>query len=146
MQQPRAQIPHIRSEVKDRCNAVTTAAILALETPEKISDAVQQQMRNYTYTYPTAGKVRDNCVYQYNLTPYQSGPLAGVPRRTRPYRSKRIISVIQQLFFTASGGSPSFVSRFGLLFPVHQNDNGEPTREVPEPMVALVATAVSLRF
>lgn len=37
----------------------------------------------------------------------------------------------------------SFASQFGHLFPVHFADNGRPSREVPIPMVALVATAVS---
>lgn len=67
--------------------------------------------------------------------------LLGPPQRTRPYRNRRIISVMRALFFT--GGDKSFATRFEHLFPVHEDDNGVQTREVPEPMVALVATAVS---
>ena len=37
----------------------------------------------------------------------------------------------------------SFASHFSHLFPVHGDDKGVPTHEVPVPMVALVATAVS---
>ena len=60
--------------------------------------------------------------------------------RTRPYRNERIISVIRDLYFT--GGVASFASQFASLLPTHTSLNGENLREVPIPMVALVATAV----
>lgn len=60
--------------------------------------------------------------------------------RTRPYRNDRIITVIRNLYFV--GGVRSFASRFGSRFPMHEEVNGVTTREVPVPMVALVATAV----
>jgi Domain of unknown function (DUF6532) len=60
--------------------------------------------------------------------------------RTRPYRNDRIISVIRDLYFT--GGAISFSRRFASLFPTHTSLHGENVREVPIPMVALVATAV----
>lgn len=57
----------------------------------------------------------------------------------------RIISVIRELYFT--GGKSSFAHRFRTEFPVHESEesaeDGNVTREMPIPMVALVATAVS---
>ncbi|KAF8269012.1 hypothetical protein EI94DRAFT_1726289 [Lactarius quietus] len=61
-------------------------------------------------------------------------------KRSQPYRNERIIAVIRDLYF--NGGPMSFVTRFGHLFPVQFADNGCPRREVPVPMVALVATAL----
>ena len=74
----------------------------------------------------------------------QNGLLSGVVRRTHPYRNKRIILALQELYFT--GGDTSFAARFGHLFPVHQDCSNVLMREVPVPMVALVATAVSYHF
>ena len=65
----------------------------------------------------------------------------GPVRRSQPYRNDRIIAVIRDLYF--SGGSTSFAARFEHLFPTYQGANGVVNREVPIPMVALVATAVS---
>jgi hypothetical protein len=59
----------------------------------------------------------------------------------RPYWNSRIISVIQDLYFT--GGTSSFAQRFDSLFPTDEDHNGVVMCEVPVPMVALVATAVS---
>ena len=61
--------------------------------------------------------------------------------RTRPYRNMRIIKVIRDLYF--AGGRTSFAHRFKRQFPLHELDDGNMTREVPIPMVALVATGVS---
>jgi hypothetical protein len=62
--------------------------------------------------------------------------------RTRPYRNTRIITVLRDLFF--AGGAASFAERHHELFPTYYNGNGAMTRQVPAPMVALVATAVSV--
>jgi hypothetical protein len=62
-------------------------------------------------------------------------------KRSLPYRNDRIITVIRDLYF--SGGTASFANRFKDLFPIHHGDDGKLRREVPIPMVALVATAVS---
>ena len=65
--------------------------------------------------------------------------------RSRPYRNERIISALRNLYFT--GGNNSFASRFRYLFPTYQLREGTDTSlEVPIPMVALVATAVSTWF
>ena len=64
-----------------------------------------------------------------------------VAAHSRPYRNQRIITVIRDLYFM--GGVTSFAHRFDHLFPSHQHYNGMTMREVPIPMVALVATAVS---
>jgi hypothetical protein len=62
--------------------------------------------------------------------------------RTRPYRNARIITVLRDLFF--AGGTVSFAQRYHSLFPTYYNGDGVVTRQVPMPMVALVATAVSV--
>jgi hypothetical protein len=61
--------------------------------------------------------------------------------RSRPYRNDRIITVIRSMYF--GGGALSFARRFRYLFPTHEGRDGDINFEVPVPMVALVATAVS---
>ena len=65
----------------------------------------------------------------------------GLVKRSLPYRNDRIITVIWDLYFL--GGTNTFASQFKDLFPIHRGINAELRREVPIPMVALVATAVS---
>ncbi|KAF8260805.1 hypothetical protein EI94DRAFT_1833669 [Lactarius quietus] len=122
---PRARISLIRSEVKDRMNAICFAAILGIGSATEVARVIGKQLSCYTYTFP---RVPPN---------FGAG---GLVKRSQPYRNERIIAVIRELYFT--GGSASFASRFGHLFPVHFGDNGRPSREVPVPMVALVATAL----
>ena len=62
--------------------------------------------------------------------------------RTKPYRNVRIVAVLRDLFF--AGGSASFAQRYHTLFPTYYNGNGVMMCQVPMPMVALVATAVSV--
>lgn len=78
------------------------------------------------------------------LTSPQDNPHKFLPMRTRPYRNIRILNVIRDLFF--SGGNSSFAIRFRSDFPIHQGNDGVVSREVPIPMVALVATAVSVNY
>ena len=73
--------------------------------------------------------------------PPQSRVAGGLVVRSRPYRNTRIISVIRDLYFT--GGYMSFARRFHYLFPGIELSEDETGFEVPIPMVALVATAVS---
>ena len=67
-------------------------------TTANIARDVQDQLSNYTYTFPFAKTVSDVTL------------------------NKCIISVIQDLFFT--GGRGSFASYFEGRFPVHQGCNG----------------------
>ncbi|KAH9009631.1 hypothetical protein EDB85DRAFT_2162475 [Lactarius pseudohatsudake] len=89
----------------------------------KIAQVARLQTHNFNYTFPT-----------------KRGLLVRTPPRTHPYRNECIISAIRELFFT--GGRTSFAARYDHLFPVHQGRDGIPAREVPAPMVALVATAM----
>ena len=82
--------------------------------------------------------------YKFLLTVCQKNAPNGLVMRSRPYRNKRIISAIRDLYFT--GGSNTFARRFVYLFPTCEGGKGEISREVPIPMVALVATAVSHSF
>ena len=61
-------------------------------------------------------------------------------RRSQPYRNARIVTIIRDLYFL--GGTNTFANQFKDLFPMHRGIGGELRREVPIPMVALVATAV----
>jgi hypothetical protein len=58
-----------------------------------------------------------------------------------PYQNDQVTRVIRDLYFT--GGTNSFANQFRDLFPIHRGDNGQLSREVPIPMVALIATVVS---
>ena len=62
-------------------------------------------------------------------------------KRSQPYRNERIIRVIRDMYFT--GGVSSFARRFNNLFPCYCDRQGVMKPEVPDQMVALVATAVS---
>ena len=139
MQQPRVRIPHLRIDVKECCTEIVTTDLLTIGSASTVVEAVNRQLK--VQLHFSGGKCDmsvSNC--QYDLMCCQSG-LLGAPQRTRPYRNGRIISAIRAEFFT--GGNKSFGSVFEHLFPVHEDMNGVPTREVPAPMVALVATAVS---
>ena len=61
-------------------------------------------------------------------------------KRSQPYRNQRIINVIRDVYFT--GGVASFATRYHRLFPRYHDSQGVTKLEVPEPMLALVATAV----
>ncbi|KAH9164044.1 hypothetical protein EDB89DRAFT_1912379 [Lactarius sanguifluus] len=121
-QLPRARIPLIRSDVKDCCAAFCVPPLVAIGSTNGIAQVVRQQLSAFNYTFPTKRF------------------LVGIPQRTHPYRNECIIAVIRELFFT--GGQKSFSSHFDHLFQVHQRLDGTSSREVPVPMVALVATAM----
>ncbi|KAH9160993.1 hypothetical protein EDB89DRAFT_2081025 [Lactarius sanguifluus] len=124
---PRCRISRIRSEVKERCNIICVPEIYAIGPQTEITRVIRGQLSNYNYTfpYPIIGIAPD-----------------GIPKRTRPYRNGRIISVIRDLYFTAIGGGSSLATRFEDHFPTHQAANGDIIQEVPMSMVALVATAL----
>jgi hypothetical protein len=61
--------------------------------------------------------------------------------RKRPYRNDRIITILQDMYF--SGGTKSFAARFEQMFKRFKEHDGTTSLEVPVPMLALVAMAVS---
>ncbi|KAH9010813.1 hypothetical protein EDB84DRAFT_1445511 [Lactarius hengduanensis] len=105
---PRTRMSRIRAEVKERCGALCVPQIYAFGAPTEIARRIQKQLTGYNYTFPfaTTGTSPD-----------------GIPRRTRPYRNDRIISVIQDLYFT--GGISSLATRFEDQFPTYQDPNGD---------------------
>jgi len=123
-------------------NAICFAAILGIGSATEVARVIGKQLSCYTYTFPRVPPVSAKPLKVPLLTYSQNFGAGGLVKRSQPYRNERIVAVIRELYFT--GGSASFASRFGHLFPVHFGDNGQPSREVPVPMVALVATAVSL--
>ncbi|KAH9075025.1 hypothetical protein EDB83DRAFT_2515878 [Lactarius deliciosus] len=123
---PRTRMSRIRAKVKERCGALCVPQIYTFGNATEIARRIQKQLINYNYTFPFAMIV---------------GTLPeGLPRRTRPYRNDRIISIIRDLYFT--GGSSSLATRFEDQFPTHQGPDGDFNQEVPISMVALVATAL----
>jgi hypothetical protein len=59
-----------------------------------------------------------------------------------PYRNERIINVIRDLYFT--GGSDSFATCFDHVFTRYRDSQGVEKPELPDQMVALVATGVKV--
>ncbi|KAH8980473.1 hypothetical protein EDB92DRAFT_1953940 [Lactarius akahatsu] len=120
----RARIPLFRSEVKDRCNSIVLAEYTS-KVPADIIQSVDWQLSGYNYVHPKGPKgLGSNRLIM----------------RSQPYRNSRIILVIHDLFFT--GGNGSFRARYDHLFPGNTGNDGQVVREVPIPMVALVATAL----
>ena len=114
---------------------------LALGSATDIIEHVRKQVSSYTYTFPSATFVSHIKTTKFPLTVCQHNAPSGLVMRSRPYRNERIISALRDLYFT--GGSTSFARRFLYLFPTWESREGEISHEVPIPMVALVATAVS---
>lgn len=139
----RARISLFRSDVKDTCNAITLASFVAMPSPEYIKGFVKDHLSSYNYTFPTSNASTNTCTkIRVLLTSGKVDGSGRLLRRTRPYRNPRIIQAIRDLYFSG-GGTASFAARFSHLFPVFQDSDGKTNREVPIPMVALVATAVS---
>jgi hypothetical protein len=93
--------------------------MVTIGSAPEIAQFVQKQLSNYTYTFPNGGNV---------------------VRRSQPYRNDWIITAIRDLYFT--GGASCLATKYDHLFPIHEGDDGRASREVPIPMVALVATAM----
>jgi hypothetical protein len=129
--------------VKDRCNAITLPVFRALGPPTNIALIVEGQLSNYNYIFPF---VSVTLQFQPKLTQFQANNAQGTPRRKLPYRNDRIFEVIYDLYFTGGIVSMPFSRRFQGWFPVHEGNDGVVRREVPIPMLALVATAVRTCF
>ncbi|KAH8980460.1 hypothetical protein EDB92DRAFT_1974433 [Lactarius akahatsu] len=119
---PRARIPLIRAEVKERCHAIVLGGFFSMASAHDIAQVVEKQLSAYTYTFP--------CVLRAN-------PLV---QCSQPYRNDRIIAVVRDVYFTSVG--TSFGTQFEHLFPTYQGADRKVNREVPIPMVALVATVL----
>jgi len=65
-------------------------------------------------------------------------------RHSKLYRNERIITVICDLFF--NGGNLSYAHRFDILFLRFQGPDGVFVREMPKPMLGLVATGVRAAY
>ncbi|KAI9444390.1 hypothetical protein BJY52DRAFT_1194415 [Lactarius psammicola] len=122
---PCARISLFRGEVKECCSSIISTVFLAMSSKMEVACYVQAQTLNYNYTFPGG----------LNSASHQ-----GHVMRSKPYRNRRIIDAIHNLFF--SGGRTSFANRFNYLFPSSETLNGVTVYEVPVPMVALVATAL----
>lgn len=122
------------------------AAFTPIGSASTITQIVAQQLSRYNYTFPTPSNVSTFSFFFRNLwlILVQSDPFRAAPNRSKPYRNLYIITAIRELFFT--GGFSSFAQRHHSRFPTFQGSNGGMAREVPVPMVALVATAVSVVF
>jgi hypothetical protein len=111
----------------------------------RIVRSVEWQCSNYHYTFPKAPMVSVRHLFSHNHLTFSQGIGSNsLAMRSRPYRNSRIINVIHSLCFT--GGSTSFITRFGKDFPSVPGGDGVSVREIPISIVALVATAVSTLF
>jgi len=81
--------------------------LLGLETT--VAAVVERQLADYRYTFPLT-QVSFHFSALHNSKFCQGDPLKAVPRRTRPYRNPRIISVIKELYF--GPGTSSYAYRF----------------------------------
>lgn len=61
--------------------------------------------------------------------------------RTKLYRNQRIVAVLRNSFFV--GGTSAYAHRYFHKFPRTRGTDGVIACEIPVPMLALVATAVS---
>ncbi|KAH8979863.1 hypothetical protein EDB86DRAFT_2835669 [Lactarius hatsudake] len=84
-----AWIPIFRGEVKERCNAISVASIIAIGSVTDISRLIRKQLSNYTYIFPGA--------------PGNMG-ITGLVRTSLPYRNAQIITVIRDLYFMGEDG------------------------------------------
>ncbi|KAN0130461.1 hypothetical protein V8E53_011724, partial [Lactarius tabidus] len=123
-QLPRARISIFRAEVKERCVAAVALLVNIHDTPTLIADLIEKQLNdNYNYIFPRRSAT--------------GHILSAPPHRGQPYCSTVIISVLCDLFFT---GPVPFVTQHQDLFPLSCGTKGATYREVPKPMVALIAT------
>ena len=129
--------------MKDRCNAITLPEFRALRPATNIALIIERQLSNYNYVFPF---VSVTLQFQPKLTQPQPNNAQGTSRRGMPYRNDQIFSVIYNLYFTGWNVSGPFSRHFQGWFPVHEGIDGVVRREVPIPMLALVATAVCTHF
>jgi Domain of unknown function (DUF6532) len=109
-------------------------------TAEEIASSVQQQLLDYAYIYPQVS-INHLWLYESCTKLYHQGN-RGAVMRTRPYRNPLIIRVIRDMYFV--GGRGSFSATLSSRFATFEDSDGSTHFEVPKPMVALVATAVSV--
>jgi hypothetical protein len=142
--QPRARIPLIRHEIKQYCNALVLPFFTAIKKdPEKVTAVVAKELKDYSYIYPTAPNVSTSSASTLSLINPNSlfCQTSNLVMHMRPYRNHRIITILRYMYFI--GGPKSFAARFDCHFPRFEERDGTISREVPVPMLALVATAVS---
>jgi hypothetical protein len=120
---------------------VTVLALFAMGSTQEIAWVVKKQLSGYTFTLPNIPSVSLKVILGSILTSSQNA-LAGVVKCLQPNWNEWIITVICDLYFT--GYPMSFAAKYEDHFPLHQGDDGRASCEVPIPMVALVAMAVSL--
>jgi len=120
------------------------SAFSTIGDPDAIARLAQKLKADYNYTFPMAANVSTQFCSISWLTLHQRDQLnVGqlLPMHSQPYRNNWIITVIQDMFFM--GGKSSYIYCFIHLFSNYHGDDGVMRHEVPPPMVALVATAVS---
>ncbi len=93
---------------------------MAIGTVSGIANSSIKQTLDYYYTYPVASN--------------------GLLWCSKLYWNPRIVKVIQEVFFT---GVDAFATHFNHLFLTHLGPDRKMRHELPVPMVALVATAIS---
>lgn len=137
--QPRTRIPLFRHKLKEYCDALVLPFFLGIkDDPNEIVSVVAMQVKDYHYIYPKAPNVSFSSLIDSNSHFRQTATLV---LRKRPYRNDRIITILQDMYF--SGGTKSFAAWFEQMFKRFKEHDGTTSLEVPVPMLALVAMAVS---
>jgi Domain of unknown function (DUF6532) len=130
----------LRREVKIQCDKAVEAYFTSGMTVEEIAISAQRQLLDYAYIYPQVS-ISHLWLYELYTKFYHQGN-RGAVMRTRPYRNPLIIRVIRDMYFV--GGRGSFSTTLSSRFATFEDSDGSIHLEVPKPMVALVATAVSV--
>lgn len=100
----------MRAEVKERCAGLILSTFAAIGSTGTVAEMVELELMDYRYTFPTMNNVSPFFFCEAVLSHSQANGHQLPPMRTRPYRNKRIITVIHDLYFT--GGAQSFSHRF----------------------------------
>jgi hypothetical protein len=128
------------SKVKEYCAMLIKTTVLGLGSSANIIEYVKLQHNAYNYMFPKARSLSVCLFYKYGLTLYQSNQQSHSIMHLQPYQNDWIIKTIWNLFFTRE---KSLVANFSHCFPTSEDPDGVVRHEVPEPMVALMATVVS---
>ena len=133
----------MRGKVKDYCTNLVLPFFSAINNPNEIVALVTRQLENYHYIYPTAHNVSTvHCLLVDSNSLFCQ--TTNLVIHARPYRNDRIIKTLRELYF--SGGRKSFAARIDYKFTTFEERDGTISQEVPVPMLALAATAVSQTF
>ena len=116
---------------------------LPMQSPATITILAEKQLDGYYYMYPISNTVRNKVFLGCMLTFHQARA-SGIPWRLKPYWNDRILTVLCDIYF--SGGTSSYARGFDAMFPSNEGPDGVKVCRMPEAMLGLVATGVSVSY